>query len=187
MLPFPELIVFMIEAAKILRSDNTDGGILAGGEYALEELDNKEPVYIEFDGLMVPFFILSCEPRGRKYLLHLNDVNSLEDAEEIVGKAIYLDAEEEEDEQNFVGWKLYDLGPDAMPADAASSRHVKSEQSEKSILVGTITGIEPIPGNYCLIVERDGAEILIPLHEDLIVNINSKREELCLALPEGLY
>jgi len=46
----------MIQIAKILRSDNTDGGILVGSEYALEELAGNEPVYIEFDGLKVPFF-----------------------------------------------------------------------------------------------------------------------------------
>lgn len=165
----------MIQIAKILRSDNTDGGILVGSEYALEELVGNEPVYIEFDGLKVPFFVLSCKPRGRKYILHLNDVISLEDAEEIVGRAIYADMEEEEDEQDFIGWKLYD------------SADEKPSSRTKPILVGTIIGIEAIPGNDLLIVERDGTEVLIPLHEDLIVSVNPKKEELLLDLPEGLY
>ncbi|NLZ50996.1 MAG: hypothetical protein GX899_04745 [Rikenellaceae bacterium] len=184
----------MIQIAKILRSDNTDGGILVGSEYALEELAGNEPVYIEFDGLKVPFFVLSCEPRGRKYVLHLNDVISLKDAEEIVGRAIYADVEEEEDEQDFIGWRLYDIGPAANSAVAASdsptsydSTDEKPSSRTKPILVGTIIGIEAIPGNDLLVVERDGTEVLIPLHEDLIVSVNPKKEELLLDLPEGLY
>jgi ribosomal 30S subunit maturation factor RimM len=83
--------------------------------------------------------------------------------------------EEEEDEQDFIGWKLYD------------SADEKPSSRTKPILVGTIIGIEAIPGNDLLVVERDGTEVLIPLHEDLIVSVNPKKEELLLDLPEGLY
>ena len=49
----------MLPIAKILKSDGTDGGLLISerGVDFFSDIDRKEPVFIEFDGLPVPFFI----------------------------------------------------------------------------------------------------------------------------------
>ena len=78
----------MLPVAKVVKSFGTDGGLLLSGNVDLETLDFKEPVFIEFDGLQVPFFILDCQPKGGKTVVHLNDVRNLEDAEEMVGRTI---------------------------------------------------------------------------------------------------
>ena len=80
----------MLQIAKILKSNGTDGGILIGvRDIDVNEIDLKEPVFINFDGLPVPFFIQDLQQKGTsKAVVHLNDVNSLEDAEEIVGRAV---------------------------------------------------------------------------------------------------
>ena len=157
----------MLPIAKVVKSFGTDGGLLLSGNVDLETLDFKEPVFIEFDGLQVPFFILDCEPRGGKTVVHLNDVRNLEDAEEMVGRTIYADVEmEEDDEPDFTGWTILDRG----------------------IRIGTCTGIEPIPGNPCLYVKlADGREPLIPLHEDFVAGIDESSRTLSLNLPEGLF
>ena len=42
----------MLQIAKILKSNGTDGRILMGvRDIALEEIDIKEPLFIVFDGL----------------------------------------------------------------------------------------------------------------------------------------
>ena len=154
----------MLQIAKILKSNGTDGGIPVGlYDCCTEDFDLKEPVYIEFDGLPVPFFIESIQQKGTgKAIMHITDVDSLEDAEEIVGRFVYMDAEwEEEDEESFIGWTVYDRGQ----------------------LIGTVTGDEPIPGNYCIYV----GEIMIPLHEDFIISADPQKQELNLDLPAGLY
>ena len=157
----------MLPIAKVVKSFGTDGGLLLSGNVDLETLDFKEPVFIEFDGLQVPFFILDCEPRGGKTVVHLNDVRNLEDAEEMVGRTIYADVEmEEDDEPDFTGWTILDRGT----------------------RIGTCTGIEPIPGNPCLYVKlADGREPLIPLHEDFVADIDEASRTLSLDLPEGLF
>lgn len=157
----------MLPIAKVVKSFGTDGGLLLSGNVDLETLDFKEPVFIEFDGLQVPFFILDCEPRGGRTVVHLNDVRNLEDAEEMVGRTIYADVEmEEDDEPDFTGWTILDRGT----------------------RIGTCTGIEPIPGNPCLYVKlADGREPLIPLHEDFVAGIDESSRTLSLDLPEGLY
>lgn len=161
----------MLKIAKILRSHGTDGGMLVSGETDLESLDREEPVWLDFDGLQTPFFITECRPRGSRYILHLNDVTSLKDAEELVGKSILADVEEEPDGPDFTGWKVFDGSAAGGP-----------------VLVGTVTGDEPIPGNYCLYVRTEkGDEVLIPLHDDFILSADERSGELVLDLPAGLY
>lgn len=153
----------MIPVAKILKSNGIQGDLLIGLlDVTIEDLDTNEPVFVVFDGLPVPFFIESITRRGNtRAIVHLTDIDSLEDAEEVVGREILLDAEfEEDDEENFTGWTLYD----------------------GDRLVGTVSGIEDIPGNPCLEV----AGALVPLHEDFIVSADPSRKILVMQLPEGL-
>lgn len=154
----------MLQIAKILKSNGTDGGILIGvRDIDVNEIDLEEPVFIYFDGLPVPFFITDLQQRGTsKAIAHLNDVTSLEDAEEIVGRDVFIEGEwEEEEEFDFTGWTVSDRGS----------------------VLGQVTGMEPIPGNLCLYV----GDIMIPFHEDFVLSIDESARTMDLDLPEGLY
>ncbi|MGM9753970.1 MAG: ribosome maturation factor RimM [Candidatus Cryptobacteroides sp.] len=159
----------MFRIAKVLKSNGISGDLLVSApEVGLAEITG--PVFIEFDGLPVPFFIEKCAPKGGKYIIHLTDIDSLQDAEEVVGAYIFSEeqccADAEDDEADFSGWKVFD------------SEHY----------IGKVSGIAPIPGNYCLCIERpEGDEIMIPLHPDFITDVRKEKEELVLSLPEGLY
>ena len=158
----------MLSIAKVLKSNGVDGDVLVSApDVALEDLQG--PVLIDFDGLPAPFFIESCSRRGTgKYVIHLTDVCNLEDAEELVGRFLMSDEVEEEDDaaQDFTGWKVLNRGD----------------------YVGTVTDCEPIPGNLCLYLKpaEDADEIIIPLHEDLIISIDEDSLTLNLNLPDGL-
>ena len=158
----------MLRIAKVLKSNGVDGDVLVSApDVALEDLQG--PVLIDFDGLPAPFFIESCTRRGTgKYVIHLTDVCNLEDAEELVGRFLMSDEVEEEDDaaQDFTGWKVLNRGD----------------------YVGTVTDCEPIPGNLCLYLKpaEDADEIIIPLHEDLIISIDEDSLTLNLNLPDGL-
>ena len=168
----------MLAIARILKSYGTDGGLLVSSDVDLESLEKGEPVYIVYDGLEVPFFISACTPKGSRYILHLTDISTLEDADEVVGRDILADVAEEADGPDFIGWTVYDAG--AVPDSAgAAGRSGKARPR----LLGTVTDDAPIPGNYCLYV----GELMIPLHEDFIVSADPERRELVLNLPAGLY
>ena len=158
----------MLRIAKVLKSNGVDGDVLVSApDVALEDLQG--PVLIDFDGLPAPFFIESCSRKGTgKYVIHLTDVCNLEDAEELVGRFLMSDEVEEEDDavQDFTGWKVLNRGD----------------------YVGTVTDCEPIPGNLCLYLKpaEDADEIIIPLHEDLIISIDEDSITLNLNLPDGL-
>ena len=154
----------LLQIAKVLKSNGTDGGLLIGCRDILpEEIDQEEPVFIEFDGLPVPFFILDLSKRGsQKAIVHLNDITSLKYAEEVVGKEIYADAslyediDADADLSALVGWTLKG--------------------------VGQISDYIDIPGNPCIEVEGK----LIPLNEDFIVSIDENQRIIEMNLPEGL-
>ena len=165
----------MLQIAKILKSNGTDGGLLIGvRDIEVGQIDLQEPVFIEFDGLPVPFFIQDLQQRGTsKAIIHLNDIVNLEDAEEVVGRALYIEGEwEEEEEMDFTGWTLLNRGE----------------------RVGTVTGMEPIPGNLCLyvrpeiedVIPSEVEESLVPLHPDLILSADPDTRTLDLDLPDGL-
>ena len=105
----------MQQVAQVLKSNGTDGELVLGfREIAPEDINLQEPVFIIFDGLPVPFYIESLTKRGNtKALVHMTDICSQEDAEEIIGKAIYVEEEslpemslEEDGFAALVGWTL---------------------------------------------------------------------------------
>ena len=155
------------QIAKVLKSNGTDGGLLVGfRDIDPEDISLGEPVFIYFDGIPVPFFISDLTQRGNtRAIVHLNDVTSLEDAEELVGQSVWVDWEEEEGDGeglgDLVGWTLAGAG--------------------------RITGFLDIPANPCLEVEtKNGTSVLVPFHEDLILSADPDARVLEMEIPDGL-
>ena len=171
----------MLAIARILKSYGTDGGLLVSSDVDLESLEKREPVYIVYDGLEVPFFISACTPKGSRYILHLTDICSLEDADEVVGRDILADVSEDADGPDFIGWTVYDAA-EAGAAGAAGAAG-RGAADPRGRCLGVVTDDAPIPGNYCLFV----GDVMIPLHEDFIVSVDPSTRTLILNLPEGLY
>lgn len=158
----------MLRIAQVLKSNGTQGELLISFfDVAPEDIDLQEPVFIEFDGLPVPFYFDSFVQRGsNRALVRLTGVHSLKDADELSGKDILADYFEEETSEDLTGWKV---------------------EAEDGSPVGTVTDYEDIPGNTCLWVQRpDGTEVLLPFHEDLIVSLDAATSLLTLRIPEGL-
>ncbi|MBQ7710022.1 MAG: hypothetical protein IJT74_08915 [Bacteroidales bacterium] len=158
----------MLRVAQVLKSNGTQGELLISFfDIAPEDIDLQEPVFIEFDGLPVPFYFESFVPRGNnRALVRLTGVHSLKDADELSGSAIYADYFEEEDGEDLTGWTV---------------------RSPEGVVIGTITDYEDIPGNTCLWVQRpDGTEVLLPFHEDLVQRLDEATQTLVLSIPDGI-
>ena len=171
----------MLQIAQVLKSNGTDGELVMGfREIAPEDINLQEPVFIVFDGLPVPFYIEKFTKRGNtKALVHLTDITSMEDVEEITGKAVYIEADqlpemslEEDGFAALIGWTL--LTPD------------QSEEEEALIEVGEITDFLDIPNNPCIEVETENGAVMIPLHEDLILSVDPEYQEIIMQIPAGL-
>ena len=158
----------MLRIGKVLKSNGTQGELVMSFLDILpEDIDLQEPVFIEFDGLPVPFYFESFTPKGsNRALVKITGVRSLKDADELTGADVYADYFEEDPEEDFTGWTVL---------------------SQDGVRVGEVFDFEDIPGNTCLWVKRpDGTEVLLPFHEDLVLAVDNSKQTLSLTIPEGI-
>ena len=199
------------QVAQVLKSNGTDGELVLGfREIAPEDISLQEPVFIIFDGLPVPFFIESFTKRGNtKALVRLTGIRSMEDVEEIAGKAVYIEEDnlpelslEEDGYAALVGWTVLtpeipdQVGDDEGKAVENDDSVVgdDSEAAEPSlpaltgnlIEVGQITDFMDIPNNPCIEVETENGAVIIPLHEDFILSVDPEYQEIIMQIPAGL-
>ena len=194
----------MQQVAQVLKSNGTDGELVMGfREIAPEDINLNEPVFIVFDGLPVPFFIESFTKRGNsKALVRLTDICSMEDVEEIAGKAVYVEDDslpelslEEDGYAALVGWMvLMPEIPDQVGDDKDKVVGDEMDAAEPSlpaltgnlIEVGTITDFMDIPNNPCIEVDTENGAVILPLHEDLILSVDPEYQEIIMQIPAGL-
>lgn len=145
-------------------------------DHYLEDFAAAEVVFIPVQGKPVPFFVEEIREAAADLLLKLEDVNSPADVLSITSKEIFLReqdvlAESEEAEVStlsfakFTGYQLID--------------------AERG-LVGEIKEVLEFPHQELASLTWQGKDLLIPLHESLIVKADKKAKTLTLRLPEGL-
>jgi len=157
--------ISLVQIARVLKSNGSDGELVLGFlDWEAEDIDRQEPVYIHFDGIPVPFFFEDYRIKGRKGYARLTGISCEEDALEVIGKDVFIHMEDDDDEEGLeglVGWTLKDSDGDVK---------------------GEITGVEDIPGNPCIYI----GESLVPLHEDLVIEMDPDKKILRMNIPEGL-
>jgi len=158
----------MQRIAQVLKSNGRDGELLMGFiGIAPEDIDLEEPVFIEFDGLPVPFYFESFTQRGTtRALVRLTGVHDLTDADELTGAAVYAEDDlYEDEEEDLTGWTVL---------------------REDGTVAGQVTAHEDIPGNPCIWLETGHGEVLVPLHEELVLEVDGEKQTLRMSIPEGL-
>lgn len=150
------------------------GEIMISFEEDLDELiESLEYLFLEVEGLLVPFFIDEFIPRNSiNANLKLEGVNSQEKALHLVGCKIFVESEQIESEDLFesplklIGYLYIDRSMGA---------------------IGEIQGIDDYNGNLVLTIDYHGKEILIPLVEELIVSLDEQNRTLIMASPDGIF
>ena len=129
-------------------------------------------VLVEEKGNLIPYFIENQKINGDKMFVQLQDVRKVEQAAAFLGKAVFLPNElmPELDEDEFyykeiVGFKLVDVA--------------KGE-------IGKISDVLEYPTQAVIQVMKEGKEILIPIHDDIIEKVDKKAKTLTVNTPEGL-
>lgn len=150
---------------KVLKSWGAAGEVvLSRSAEDPQDLKSQEPVFIAFDGLPVPFYIESAQSRGGRWIVKFEEVDSLAAAEELVGREVSFTEEDEDEKDTIVGMQV---------RDARTHR-----------LIGEIVDFSDYGGNTLVTVDTPEGEVLLPIHEDLIVSIDD--DEITLQIPEGL-
>jgi len=162
----------LLKIAQVVKSNGTDGEMLISFfDIDPQDVNLKEPVFVYYDGLPVPFFFDSFEPKNStRALVRITGITSLTDAEEIVGQGIYAEAPRSGDNvedslDDLIGWTVTD-------------------RNQK--VLGTITDFEDIPGNLCVYIATPAETKMIPFHEDLILSVDKEAQIVVMDIPDGL-
>ncbi|MDD3078503.1 MAG: ribosome maturation factor RimM [Paludibacter sp.] len=143
--------------------------------FSTDVFDKEDITYfiIEMDGIPVPFFIEEYRFKTNSTgLLMFDGIDTDEKARNFMGKIIYLEKKHldkvENDEigvEYFEGFTLIDTEHGA---------------------IGVISEVDQTTENVLFIVEKDGEELLIPVGEDYVKEIDHENKILYVSLPEGL-
>lgn len=134
--------------------------------------ENWESLFLQIDGLLVPFFILS--------------VNAINAEEWII---CFEDYEHKDQVQRFVGspvWICKDLVEtitDELFLEELGGYLLTNVRTGKA---GVITGFMDIPGNPLFEVSFQGQKLLIPAQDELVEGIDMENKRLSMNLPEGM-
>jgi len=136
-------------------------------------MEPGEPVFLDIEGGLVPFFLTSVEERDpRTVVISLDDIDSEEKARRLTGIPVYLpgtrpggNGMNETDLSSLVGYEVF----------------TPQEQS-----LGLVKEAEELPMHWVLRLRSPEGERLIPLHEDLIVEIDPGKKRIVMDLPNGL-
>ena len=152
-------------------------------------------VFLKIDGLYVPFFLEDYRFKGSESALFtLDGIDSDTAARELVGHTVYypLDARPAEDEETisslraFTGFRLLIIDRQAL-AETAEGGAETSEDGVPTLELGTVKHVETTTANTLLTVEvEDGEDVLLPLHDDFVVDYDLRERYLVLDVPERL-
>lgn len=160
----------LAEAGKVLRTHGVDGTLHLLFQTTIQELSQGEALFLFYRGNQVPHFIdrLSVPAEG-EMLVKLEDLNSREAAKVFVNHPFWIKADllvaSEEDDQPWIGWLAIDANGEE---------------------VGIIQDVADM-GEYLLLTILHGEkEVLVPLHEALLIAVNEEEGVVQLTIPEGL-
>lgn len=130
-------------------------------------------VFLDISGKLVPYFVSSVKylQKNAAYLV-LEDVDTIEKASALVKKHIYLPnkLKPKQKKQEFT---LMDL-----------KGFTAIDENEGEL--GIITGIHQYPKQLIAAVTYKDCEVLFPLNEDIIKQIDLPNQILLVDLPDGL-
>lgn len=135
--------------------------------------ENMESVFVEFNKNLIPFFIERCKLHKKNTLrIKFEDVECEEDADEIIKSALYLPLtllpklqENQFYYHEIIGFKVVDLN--------------KGE-------IGTIKSVNDSTSQALFEIDFNGKQILIPINDEFIDQVNKIEKVIKVNTPEGL-
>ncbi|MFN8286139.1 MAG: ribosome maturation factor RimM [Chitinophagales bacterium] len=125
-------------------------------------------------GSYLPYFVQSVEFTGfNEGLLKLEEINTPEQARVWTGHELYLS---EKDIKTF-------FEKDAEGFDFLIGYVAVTEEG---VEIGAIAEIMETPAQVLATVKHNSREVMIPLVDDFIVELNKRKKQIVLSLPEGL-
>jgi 16S rRNA processing protein RimM len=144
---------------------------LAGLE--AEDIKKKGPLFVEIDGLLVPFFLEDIQAKtADSAIVTLEGIITETRAREFTGDAVYIGKEQIVKKKARV----------AVQQSIKGYRVIDSQHG----FVGEASEIIEITNNPLLSVKNLEREFLIPVHEDIVLAIDDDKKIIRINAPDGL-
>jgi 16S rRNA processing protein RimM len=164
-----------IQLGTLIRPQGIRGALLLGcKDLKAEEFVKRETVFVEFDGLLVPFFVERYQVKSATTaILKFTDTDSETQARDFSGKLVFV-------LKSQVGRKN-NIAEEGTPVEGY---RVEDARLGFVGVAGKMTGNA---SNPLLQVLSEGKEYLVPAHEDILLEIDDQLKVIRIEAPEGLF
>lgn len=157
----------------ITKTKGLKGEVQLYFEYDEPELLSLDLVFAEISGKMVPFFVSSYKLHNNSTgNFYFDDVDHIDKAQALVKKKIYLPLD-----------KMPDRTDDDFHYNDLKGFIVSDETRGE---LGEIIEINEYPQQFVATILYQNKEVMFPLNEDMILDIDEDEKTMLVDLPEGL-
>lgn len=138
-----------------------------------ENYNLAESIFIEIDGLLVPFFIEEYTiASNQTIIVKVADISDKNKALKFIDCKIFiLNNRKQKNKYIFSNSDL--IGYNVI--------------NQEGVEIGEIADIMDIPGNFLVCINYRNKEILIPFNESLIIDFDINKKQVILKIEEGLF
>lgn len=137
-----------------------------------DEIEELNYFLLDVKDTLIPFFVEDIVYHSNKAFVLFQDLKTVEAASQLVGTSVYLplDLLPEKEGNDFyshevVGFTVFD-----------------EERGE----LGTVQEIIEYPTQSLIQIVIDGKEVLIPIHDDIIKDVDREGKKIYIIAPNGL-
>lgn len=133
-------------------------------------------LFLEVDGLLVPFFIDEYRFRSDETaLITFSGVDTEEKAAELTGCAVYFPR------------SLSDASDDDAPLSKAEITGYTVVDASTGKAIGTITAVDDSTLNTLFeLTTKEGKDLLLPVNDELIKDVDKGNRTIIMSIPDGL-
>lgn len=159
---------------KIVKKYSFKGELLAKLDTDQPELyENLDAVFIQIRNSLIPFFIESSQLHKSDLLrLKFEEIKTEEDADSLLKSDLYLPLEllPKLEGNKFYFHEIIDF----------------TVNDVNFGMVGIVKGVNDSTAQALFEIDRNGSEILIPMNDEFIIEVNRKTKTITVETPPGL-
>lgn len=163
----------MIRIGKIAATHGLKGSVILVHIVGKSDWLKKDDVlFLELNkGSYIPFFVTEAKPAHEdEYIVNFEDVESVDEGKKLVGKPVYV--KEDILEKHVNDSPLLWIGFNIVDRDKGS--------------IGAIEDVMQTGHQWLAKLTYEGREVLVPLIEEMILDVNVRNKFVRMDLPEGL-
>ena len=137
-----------------------------------DRVEDCDYLVLLLDGILVPFFIEEYRFRSDNVaLVKFEGIDSTEKARTLTNVGVYYPVKFMDDQEEISSWNYF-IG-------------FRVEDIHHGCL-GTVVDVDDATMNVLFVIENGDEEVLLPAHEEFILDIDRKKKILKVDIPDGL-